>query len=245
MKIARTIVSWLARLNPVRWAGPGDWIAFVISVAALAVAWRSWQESTKATKIAATALTESQRQYLAANKPIIVATPSRASENGDYFELGRHEGGRLTVTTMVSLDNTGSIIAGNVFIRSVSARLLYGGEEVASLEQDMKPLNAHDNLSLLSIPPGRSVNKVINLRFPLDTQDARLLVSKDRISLSLNLLIYYYSRSIQIPNAAAEEQLYCTNVAHRLFRQSYTTGMQTFLDKPLLGIEGRPTPRPE
>lgn len=207
-------------------------LSWALSIAAVIISYISYKETNKTNQIAENTLLESRKQFLAVNKPVLMIKQLRLGEGKDYFEIIPDTDTTVKVISAISLENVGPIMAGNVFIHSMTALLSYDANVLARVESKSKPLNDYDNLSDLSIPPGQSVNRTIVSTFNVSDLDRAKLQQKERLTLMLNMLVYCYSDTIQLPNPEAEKVLYATNITNDIMADRYQTNMLIFLDRP-------------
>jgi hypothetical protein len=162
---------------------------------------------------------------------------SRLGEGKGYFEIIPVTGTTVKVTSIISLDNVGQIMAGNVYIHSMTALLRYDGKKFALVESKRKPLNDSDNLSALCIPPGQSVNRTIVSTFNVSALDRPKLRQKKKLTLVLKMLVYYYSDTFTLTNAEARKVSYATNITNIMTSDQNETNILIFFDRPALDMK--------
>lgn len=229
----QTLAALSKRLRSLPWLKA---IPVIISLGAIFFSWRALQVSKKANDIAAQSRIESRRQFLSVNKPIIMVSQLRFGEGKGYFEVLPAEGDKIVIASLISIRNTGSIIAGNVFVHSVNSYLFIDGTKVERMELKNKPLNDGDNHSLIHIPSQEAITRIVRNVFRTPEPFKRGQIAQDRIMLMQNVLIYYYPDTKQTPNKEAEEKLYATNITNSIKYDWYETSLLTFLDKPSLSM---------
>jgi hypothetical protein len=202
---------------------------------ALYVSWEASKAAKNANFIASQTQVQSTKQFLSLNKPIVMVKQVRFGGGKGYINILSQQNEGVEIATLISIENIGSIVAGNVFIHSVTCHLFINGIEVGKMERKNRPLNDGDNLSLIHIPPKESINKIVVSTFRIP-ESLHMKLSTTKIELVQNLLIYYYPETIQTPNKEAENKLYATNITNHVKHDWYTTTMLTFLDKPSLSM---------
>jgi len=163
-----------------------------------------------------------------------MVSPLRFGKGKGYFEILPTEGQKIMINSLISIRNIGSVLAGNVFVHSITSYLFIDGTEVESVEMKNKPLNDGDNLSFIHIPPQEPITKSVRTIFRTPEPFTKGQLANDRIILVQNVLIYYYPDTRQTANKEAEEKLYTTNITNRIKYDWYETSLLTFVDKPSL-----------
>jgi hypothetical protein len=207
-----------------------------LSITAIVISFFAYNEMNKTNDISKKTLLESQRQFLAVNKPIIMVKQLKLGEGKDYFDLLPYKADTIKAVTFISLENIGTIIAGNVFIHTIWTILRYDGKNLSNNDKKTKPINDFDNLSDICIPPNQSVNRTIVTLFYVPAIYKYKIYDKTRFSIMLNILIYYYPSTLQIPNKEAEKIMYATNITNVILYNRFETSDLFFLDKPTLGM---------
>ena len=207
----------------------------IISVIALYLSWEASKASKNANFIASQTQVQSTKQFLSLNKPIVMVKQVRFGEGKGYIDILSRQNEKTEIATLISIENIGSIVAGNVFVQSVTCHLFINGIEAGRVERKNKPLNDGDNLSLIHIPPKEAINRIVVNTFRIP-ESLRMKLSTTKIELVQNLVIYYYPDTIQTPNKEAENKLYATNITNHVKHDWYSTSLLTFLDKPSLSM---------
>ncbi len=161
------------------------------------------------------------------NRPLLVVKQVPFHKGQGFLEIVV-DNGKILITTVVSIENIGAIIASNMFIHSSTGVLEINGKRSGRDEQKYKPLNPNDNLSALYIPPNQKIERRMTYSFQLPPDLAKENLKKEKISLIQNMLIYYYSDTKPLPHVLAKDVHHATNVTNIIQYNDYVTNMQFF-----------------
>lgn len=227
------------------WAAIKNWLRYLlkyspiaISILALGVSWHYSQkaikmseesllESKRSNKIAQEAKDETKKHFATANRPLLIVEQVKSYKTNEYLEINIDDD-IISVITVISIKNVGSIIAGNMFVHSSTGVLIINNKQIARDKQKYKPLNPNDNLSSLHIPPDQNIMRQMKYKFKLPPGFSKEEIRKETVSLIQNILIHYYSDTKQMPHELAKDFHYHTNVTHNIRYNGYATTMQMF-----------------
>jgi len=213
-------------------------LPIVLSVIAILISWyhsrkavriseESLRASKRANEIAETVRAEAEKRFVAVNRPSLIVEPVKSRRTNEFFEMEMGDG-KISIITVVSIENVGSIIAGNTFVHSSTGVLFINNKQIDRDEQEHKPLNKNDNLSALHIAPNQDHLWGTKYTFQLPDNFPEEEISKENVGLIQNLLIYYYSSTKQMPHELAKDFHYHTNVSHRIRYNGHAPSMQMF-----------------
>ena len=225
--IKNWLKSFWVQILPIVLSIIAVFISLYYSKKAVKISKESLCESKHANEIAETVRAEAEKRFAAINRPLIIVEPVKSQETKEYFEMEIGDG-KISIVTVISIENGGSIIAGNTFVHSSTGVLFINDKQIARDEQKYKPLNKNDNLSALHIAPNQNHLRGMKYTFQLPHNFPEEEIRKETVGLIQNILIYYYSDTKQMSHELAKDFHYHTNVSHRIRYNGYAPSMQMF-----------------
>ena len=225
--IKNWLKSFWVQILPIVLSILAIFISWYISKKAVKISEESLRESKRANEIAEKVRIEAEKRFNTINRPLLIAEPISLKNTNDLFAM-EIDDDKISIIVGISIKNVGTIIAGNTFVHSSTCVLFINDKQIDRVEQKNKPLNVNDNLSALNIAPNQDQLSGMKYTFQLPHNFPKEEIRKETVGLILNVLIYYYSSTKQMPHELAKDYMYHTNVSYRIRYNGFAPSIQTF-----------------